>query len=195
MQRGRIRVSPNKRPSPFGALRSSDGQRTGAGHLIAKPSQAAFALHPGNRARNSACSRLLVAEHSRAAWGQSKMRIVGILAGCAGALTAFTCFAYPMQGVGATSCAEFARMYRNSPEYTELVFFSWGQGYMSGLNISAMGQGFLARDLAGDMAQQQQEIRRYCADNPLKNYKDAVFDLYGKLPPYAGDAAKPSGQK
>ena len=66
-----------------------------------------------------------------------------------------TCFAYPMHGVGVTSCAEFARLYQGSPEYTELVFFSWGQGYMSGLNISAMGHGFLARDLAGDTSQQK----------------------------------------
>jgi hypothetical protein len=78
----------------------------------------------------------------------------GILAGFVGALTTLTCLAYPMQGVGVTSCAEFARLYQGSPEYTELMFFSWGQGYMSGLNISAMGQGFLARDLAGDLAQQ-----------------------------------------
>ena len=60
-----------------------------------------------------------------------------------------------MHGVGVTSCAEFARLYQGSPEYTELVFLSWGQGYMSGLNISAMGHGFLARDLAGDTSQQK----------------------------------------
>jgi hypothetical protein len=70
-----------------------------------------------------------------------------------------------------------------APEYTELVFFSWGEGYMSGLNISAMGQGFLARDLAGDTNQQKQEIRLYCADNPLRNYRDAAFDFYAKRPP------------
>ncbi len=117
-----------------------------------------------------------------------------ILAVFVGALTT-TCFAYPMHGVGVTSCAEFARLYQGSPEYTELVFLSWGQGYMSGLNISAMGHGFLARDLAGDTSQQKQEIRRYCADNPLKNYKDAVFDFYAKRPPYVEDAAKPNNQK
>jgi hypothetical protein len=121
--------------------------------------------------------------------------IIGILVCFVGVLTTFTCFAYPMHGVGVTSCAEFARMYRNSPEYTELVFFSWGQGYMSGLNISAMGQGFLARDLAGDTNQQKQEIRLYCADNPLRNYRDAVFDFYTKRPPYVEDAAKLNGQK
>lgn len=100
-----------------------------------------------------------------------------------------------MHGVGVTSCAEFARLYQVAPENTELVFFSWGQGYMSGLNISAMGQGFMARDLAGDQGQQKQEIRRYCANNPLKNYMDAVFDLYAKRPPYVDDTAKPNDQK
>jgi hypothetical protein len=123
------------------------------------------------------------------------MRVLGILGGCAGALTAFTCFAYPIQGVGVMSCAEFGRLYQLSPENTELVFFSWGQGYMSGLNISATGRGFTARDLAGDIGQQKQEIRRYCANNPLKNYMDAVFDFYAQLPPYVDDTAKPNGQK
>jgi hypothetical protein len=123
------------------------------------------------------------------------MRTLGILAGCVGVLTAFTCFAYPLHGVGVTSCAEFARLYQAAPENTELVFFSWGQDYMSGLNISAMGQGSMARDLAGDIGQQKREIRGYCANNPLKNYMDAVFDLYAKRPPYVDDAAKPKGMK
>jgi hypothetical protein len=124
------------------------------------------------------------------------MRIIlGILVGFVGAVTTSTCFAYPMHSPGVSSCAEFAQLYKGSPEYTELVFFSWGQGYMSGLNISAMGQGFLARDLAGDTSQQKQEIRRYCADNPLKNYSDAVFDFYAKRLPYVEDASKPNRQK
>jgi hypothetical protein len=123
------------------------------------------------------------------------MRIWGILAGCAGVLPAFTCLAYPMHGVGVTSCAEFAHLYQMAPENTELGFFSWGLGYMSGLNISAMGQGFMARDLAGDQGQQKREIRRYCANNPLKNYMDAVFDFYAKLPPYVDDTAKPNDHK
>lgn len=100
-----------------------------------------------------------------------------------------------MHGVGVTSCAEFGRLYLTAPENTELVFFSWGQGYMSGLNISAMGQGYMARDLAGDVGQKKQEIRQYCADNPLKNYMDAVFNLYAKLPPYVDGEMKPGAQK
>jgi hypothetical protein len=140
----------------------------------------------------------LLAFAFRPPWGNYQMRnaiVKGILAGFVGALTTLTCLAYPMHGVGVTSCAEFARLYQGSPEYTELTFFSWGQGYMSGLNISAMGQGFLARDLAGDLAQQKQDIRRYCANNPLKNYVDAVFDLYSQRPAYVDDAAKPNGKR
>jgi len=40
-----------------------------------------------------------------------------------------------VRGVGTQSCAEFAKAYKGDPKYAELVYLSWAQGLMSGLNI------------------------------------------------------------
>jgi hypothetical protein len=92
-----------------------------------------------------------------------------------------TCDAYPIQGFGATSCAEFAKLYQLAPQ-TEDGFYYWAQGYMSGLNMSAAGNNLQMRELAGVALDQKRALRSYCADNPLKNYMDGVFDLFRKLP-------------
>ncbi|WP_445215759.1 hypothetical protein ACKWRH_25420 [Bradyrhizobium sp. Pa8] len=91
--------------------------------------------------------------------------------------------AYPVQGPGATSCAEFAKMYQADPSI-EMIFFTWAQGYMSAINMSVLASDRLARELAGEAADQKRAFRSYCANNPLKNYMDGVLDLYGKLPFY-----------
>lgn len=90
--------------------------------------------------------------------------------------------AYPIQGFGATPCAEFARLYRLDPALTENQYYYWAQGYMSGLNIMSKGSGGRMRELAGVTADHHRAIRNYCADNPLKNYMDGVLELFGKLP-------------
>lgn len=91
-------------------------------------------------------------------------------------------FTYPVHGLGSSSCAEFAKMYQGDPEYTDRLFFSWAQGFMSGLNMAALANQTRPRDLAGITADQMQELRTYCADNPLKNYMDGVIRYYSKLP-------------
>jgi hypothetical protein len=97
-----------------------------------------------------------------------------LLAPCTG-------FAYPVHGVGSASCAEFARMYQGDPDNAELIFFSWAQGFMSGLNMAAMASQKPTRELAGVTVDQKRALRAYCANNPLKNYMDGVIEFYGKL--------------
>lgn len=99
------------------------------------------------------------------------------------ALTPIPASAHPIQGLGATSCADFAFQYRQNPEMWELSYFTWAQGYMSGLNIAGMGNGNRPRELAGDYPVQKQRIRGFCDRSPLKNYMDAVIDLWKSLPP------------
>lgn len=91
--------------------------------------------------------------------------------------------AHPIQGVGSNSCAQFALDYRKNPEIWETGYFMWAQGYMSGLNISAMGNGNRARELAGDYSLQKQRIRVFCDQYPLKSYMDSIIDLWKVLPP------------
>ena len=90
--------------------------------------------------------------------------------------------AYTVQGLGAATCAEFGKQYRVEPSGVETAYFGWAQGYMSGLNMMAQSQNLPARELSLDLPAQQQTIRQFCADNPLRNYMDAATHLYGKQP-------------
>lgn len=82
-------------------------------------------------------------------------------------------------GVGVGTCGEFAKMYAQNPEMMEVSFFAWAQGLMSGINA-----GFKTEQMTDlhpadfPVKSQQAFLRRYCADNPLRTYYDAVFELY-----------------
>jgi len=90
--------------------------------------------------------------------------------------------AYPVQGLGATSCGSFAKMYQGDPDNTESMFFMWAQGFMSSWNMSVMAAKKTPRELAGPLVDQKRALRTFCAENPLKNYMDGVLELYGNLP-------------
>jgi hypothetical protein len=98
-------------------------------------------------------------------------------------LTPNATIAYPVQGPGAASCADFAKMYQADPSI-EMIFYTWAQGYMSAINMSIMADKRPARELAGEMVDQKRVLRTYCANNPLKNYMDGVLEFFGKLPFY-----------
>lgn len=103
---------------------------------------------------------------------------------CTGlALVPGAAFSYPVQGLGATSCAEFAQLYKRDPKSTELYFFTWAQGYMSGLNMGLLASKQPAKELGSETNDQTLALRTYCSDNPLKTYMDAVLDLWKSLRP------------
>jgi hypothetical protein len=81
-------------------------------------------------------------------------------------------------GAGTSSCTQFAEDYRQDPQTWELVYFSWAQGAMSGLNAGHRGRHLLARSTYD----QEAFIRSYCNSHPLNNYSDAVTELYNTLP-------------
>lgn len=85
-----------------------------------------------------------------------------------------------VQGPGATSCAEFAKMYQDDPS-VEGFFYSWAQGFWSSLNLVAKGLQRPTHELEKGDANNS-ALRAFCANNPLKNYMDGVTELYGKLP-------------
>jgi len=87
------------------------------------------------------------------------------------------------KGAGLQSCAEFAETYRRSPAQSELLSYSWAQGFMSGLNLMQMLLKRPTHDLnAWSTSDQESHIRGYCNDNPLAYYSDAVQALFEKLP-------------
>ncbi len=92
-----------------------------------------------------------------------------------------------VQGVGARSCAEFAKDYKSEPRSMGLFYFSWAQGFMSGWNIgTAVGSGDKShpvRDLSSRTTEQmERHMRDYCDEHPLRTFLEAVTNLYVSLP-------------
>jgi hypothetical protein len=87
-------------------------------------------------------------------------------------------------GVGNHSCAQFAKFYRTnpSPTVTELTFFSWAQGFMTGWNVGLSGQKDFTINLSDMKVEDQKKyLRDYCDKHPLKNYMDGVTALMAQI--------------
>jgi hypothetical protein len=90
---------------------------------------------------------------------------------------------YDTMGAGTISCGEFARSHRkNDPP--EVLFFTWAQGFMTGLNVAGFSSEKLPpRNLAGTaMEHQLRHVRSFCDRRPLAQYYEAVVDLFQSLP-------------
>ena len=82
-------------------------------------------------------------------------------------------------GSGTMSCAEVTGALQQHPE-DENLFFSWAQGFMSGLNTDLLKHG--ETDLNGlSLDAQKQFVRSYCKENPRNAYFAAVFKLFDKM--------------
>jgi hypothetical protein len=82
-------------------------------------------------------------------------------------------------GAGTMSCADVAAALQQHPE-DENLFFSWAQGFMSGLNTDLLKRG--ETDLNGlPLDAQKQFIRSYCRDHSRAPYFEAVFKLFDKM--------------
>jgi hypothetical protein len=85
-------------------------------------------------------------------------------------------------GLGSYTCSQYAQMYRNDPQHTDIAFGSWAQGFMSGLNWSLMDQK-MYRNLGEETADDAFfAFRQYCDAHPLATFVQAVLDHYSKLP-------------
>jgi hypothetical protein len=89
-----------------------------------------------------------------------------------------------LAGAGMMTCSNFAEAYRQSPDVAEMFYFSWAQGFMSGMNsvyLSRLGAGY---DLSTHTATDQQAyIRDYCNQHPLATYGEAATALFGTMTP------------
>jgi hypothetical protein len=82
-----------------------------------------------------------------------------------------------IMGPGAVLCAEFNRGYRAAGKKIEDHFFTWAQGFMSGVN-DALYDTVGYRDLRSlSVAQQKQSLRAFCLQNPTSKYRDAIPPL------------------
>src|SRR6476660_6908690 len=91
---------------------------------------------------------------------------------------------YRSMGAGTRSCAVFSRTYKDKPKTADMIYFSWAQGYMSGVNLAA---GINNKDYRPanlnviTVAAQQRFIRDFCDRNPLKDFREAVDTLLGNI--------------
>ena len=82
-------------------------------------------------------------------------------------------------GAGTMPCADVTTALQQHPE-DENLFFSWAQGFMSGLNTDLLKRG--ETDLNGlPLDAQKQFIRSYCHDHSRAPYFEAVFKLFDKM--------------
>lgn len=87
-----------------------------------------------------------------------------------------------VSGVGAATCAQFAKLYQGDPKNTGLIFLSWAQGFLSGWNIGQADSKVLTLDLSVESAADQETfVREFCDQHPLKNYVEAVTALAAEL--------------
>ena len=110
-------------------------------------------------------------------------RLVAILLGAAISSAAFAADEGQGYGLGMHSCAEFADAYKAQPAFTEDLYFTWAQGFMSGLNLASIAGKLQFRVLNGvSMESQKTQIRSYCEEHPQGQYASAVIALYNDLP-------------
>lgn len=91
--------------------------------------------------------------------------------------------ALPIEGAGTAKCSDFLKIYQNSSNPDDvLVFLSWAQGYMSGLNAADMRTGGNGRDLASiSTDDEQQFLHDYCTEHPGDDIASATIGLYKQM--------------
>ncbi len=89
---------------------------------------------------------------------------------------------FAVMGIGTSTCAVFANMYKGDPQFAEQQFFVWAQGYLSGWNHGLMITGQPMFDM-GSLSTQRQfaRLRSYCDQHPLGNFLEAVWTLAEEL--------------
>jgi hypothetical protein len=115
------------------------------------------------------------------------MKIASIMKRLAALIALITCPPMAMGaeraawiGPGTVSCADFGQACRDDRKGAENLFFSWAQGFMSGLNTELLERG--EADLNKlSVAEQKELLRSYCEAHPRAAYFAAVFELYNRL--------------
>jgi hypothetical protein len=91
-------------------------------------------------------------------------------------------------GLGGDTCAEFGMAYKNDPVVSEILYYHWAQGFMSGQNLAPVLSRKPVKDLTSVSVESQKvQIRAYCDKHPLVAYMQAVSDVYDTLKTVSSD--------
>jgi hypothetical protein len=84
------------------------------------------------------------------------------------------------KGPGIASCTQYAQAVRSYGQRN--FYFSWAQGFMSGLNTPLLMSGMKGTNLEGRTLEDQLSfVDRYCDQRPLAMYVNAVMSLYDNM--------------
>lgn len=98
-----------------------------------------------------------------------------------GTTTAFSQSPMSWTGPGAASCTQYAQAVRSGGENMRSFYFSWAEGFMSGLNTAPLLLGNETNLAARDTNYQRAIIDQYCDQRPLASYVQAVMSLYDTM--------------
>jgi hypothetical protein len=82
---------------------------------------------------------------------------------------------------GSSSCTQYAQAVRSGGENIRNFYFTWAQGFMSGINSPLMEPGKSLNLAARAMNDQQAFIDRFCDQRPLAYFVEAVLSLYDTM--------------
>jgi hypothetical protein len=97
-------------------------------------------------------------------------------------------------GAGVTTCAKFGQFMKQYPD--DILFFTWAQGYLTGLNVHMELSGLPFTDYkAITTDEENRRIMAYCDKHPLALYMTAVENLFAEMRREQGLAAwvRPQG--
>ena len=90
-------------------------------------------------------------------------------------------YALEYEGAGLRSCSEFIQDSQKYSPSEEEFYFSWAEGYMSGVNVAKLNDEHAFKLMPAD--QQKLYLRNFCNKNLTDKFYKAVYALYLTLYP------------
>ncbi len=94
-----------------------------------------------------------------------------------------------LYGVGTGTCANFIEQYNKQPGLTEIVYYSWFQGFLSSMNLALHANGKQPVDYETTVAVSRADegfLHDYCAVHTDQQFVAASLKLIGNYQAHKG---------